>query len=401
MNHVYFTNRRLGRFRPKALKCLAFCGSLLLIFVFLISPASAEAVSSTTWAKDGQSFVELIQLEGYADTSVADKVNQAIRQAAQPYLDSLTVLDSGVAGSLKSSMHSWMFKSGNGHDLLSVLLTAEGRMPSGRTGFVQLPMMFDLSDGSTVEQDKLFTDPEAARAWIEQNLEDIFAQDLSNYLDLEALTPAPMDRLLLTDTGLSLYYPEGSLSWLSGRSASISYLLHELQPLLNLEEGSFLHALGFQNRLNTTDETAQLVETSAKEGRLPGLAVSLGEELNKVIEAHRLLHDPEGFPEGQKYQLEDDAYRGTLILSRDEQTVSGILSRRCNLFGLITGQTTGEQAEAALGQPFVSLPLSQAAAALYGQQEGRMSTYLFEQHELRLLFDSLDILQAIWLNIIK
>lgn len=371
------------------------------MFANLSRPALAEAVSSTTWAKDGQSYVELTQLEGHANAEVADKVNQAIRQAVQPYLDSLTVLDSGVAGSLQLNIRSWMFKSVDGHDLLSILLTAQGRMPSGRTGFVQLPMMFDLSDGSAVGQDKLFTDPEAARAWIEQNLEDIFAQDLSNYLDLEALTPAPMDRLLLTDTGLSLYYPEGSLSWLSGRSASITYLLHELQPLLNLEEGSFLHALGFHNRLTVSGETAQLVQAAAKEGRFPGLAVSLGEELDKSIEEHRLLHDPEGFPEGQKYQLEDDAFRGTVILSRDEQSVSGILSRRCNLFGLITAQTTAEQAEAALGQPFISLPLSQAAAALYGQQEGKMNTYLFEQHELRLLFDSQDILQAFWLNIIK
>jgi len=72
-----------------------------------------------------------------------------------------------------------------------------------------------------------------------------------------------------------------------------------------------------------------------------------------------------------------------------------------NLSGLITGASTQADALLALGQPAVSLPLGEDAAALYGLPEGNMDIYPFEPNELRLVYDQEDQLIAIWMQTIK
>ncbi|NLX83780.1 MAG: hypothetical protein GXZ04_08245 [Clostridiales bacterium] len=362
--------------------------------------AFAEAAQQITWTKDEQSFIELPRLDGLSNAFVADSINKAIQDAAQQHLNTLLILDAGTEGNLKVTQQNWLMKASNGHDLFSVLLTAQGRMPNGRLGYQTIPLMFDLANGQPVGAKDIFLDEAKAREWIEDNLEEVFSQDLSNYLDVEALRPAPLDRLLVTDTGIGLYYPENSMSWLSGRSASIYYLYHELEPLLNLTEGSLLNALQVPALLKPNEQKIEdQIQEAVRIGYLPGLPVKLGDSLEQVISQHSLLHDPEGFPDGEKYQLEDDLFRGTVLLSRDGETISGIISQRMNLFGLITGQwATQEDTDNALSSPFITLPLTKEGAALYGLQEGIMSTYLLDQHELRLVFGGDGWLNTIWLQ---
>ncbi|NLE69441.1 MAG: hypothetical protein GX611_04545 [Clostridiales bacterium] len=376
----------------------------LLILVLLAPAASAttsKAVIDMVSKTAGDSSLNYPEITGMDNSFVQDQINQAIVEHITPHLNTFTVLQSGTPGQLVLSGEAFILPSTDGHDLLSILFTAEGRMPNGRTGYQQLPLQFDLANGQEVTADQLFTNKEEARTHLEDLVDALFMDDLSNYLDLSALRPLPLERLLIDATGISFFYPEDSLTWLSGRPASFHFLFHEIQDLMNLEEGSFLHSLGVLNRMHTNEHTGKAIEEAARSGKLPGLAVTLGEKLETAIKRHSLLYDPEGFADGEKYQLEDDRFRGSVLISFDRDTIAGVLSRRMNLSGLITGASTQADALLALGQPAVSLPLGEDAAALYGLPEGNMDIYPFEPNELRLVYDQEDQLIAIWMQTIK
>lgn len=368
------------------------------LLALLLPSAMAGELLTTISQASGDSLLEYPQLTSLPNSFVQDSVNQAIKEAVAPHENTFLVLQAGAEGSLRVTSRYHVLSAADSHDLLSLLITAQGRMPTGRPGFEYLPLMFDLANGQPITAAEVFADPAATQAWLEEEADARLGENLSVYLDLQALRPLPLERLLVHPAGISFYYPEGTFTWLSGRSASLHYLFHEIQPLLNLEEGSLLHSLGVNTLLTPGGQTAVLLEETVTSGCLPGLDACLGEPVEDAVARLKLLHDPEGHPEGQQYQMEDDSFRGSLLLSSDGQTVDGILSRRMNLFGLITGQANRETAQAALGQPFASLPLPASAAQLYGLEEGQMDAYLYEGHELRLYYDTNDLLYAVWLK---
>jgi hypothetical protein len=307
-------------------------------------------------------------------------------------------LSSGVPGSLQAEGTAEIFPSIDGHDLLSVLIDIKGRLPSGRSGQSYIPLMFDLADGCRVSFESLFSDEAAARVFIEELSFDVFSEDLSNYLNIDDLFPFPLDRVLVRETGLSFYYPENSLTWLSGRSASIHYLYHELESVLDFSEGSLLYDLGITELLSIQADSAEKIRNAAKSGSLPGIDARLGESIEGLTKRHHLKFDPEGFPEGELYQLENDIYRGTILLSEDGNRVSGILSRRINMFGLIAGRTDRAETLSVMGTPSTTLPFESAAADAYGLPEGELVGFLFGDNELRLYFDLDGLLNAVWLR---
>lgn len=375
-----------------------FAGVLTLLILNTALPSLANTQLNMVREEAGDSFVEYPQLAGMDNVFVRDAVNTAMKSAVEQHLNTLGILQAGTAGSLQVSSQAMIWPSSDGHDLLAVLLTAQGRMPNGRLGFQQIPLQFDLANAQPVGPEAVFSNPPDAKVWIENYLQEEFADALSNYLDLDAITPFPLERLLITKTGITFFYPENSLTWLSGRSASIRFLFHELESSLNMKEGSCLDNLGIPDLLSVTNKTAQQIMDTAVQGSLPGLDASLGDLLVEVIERNKLQYDPEGFPDGEKYQLEDDRYRGTVLISRDNEQVYGILSSRMNLYGLITGRTEKEEAVEILGQPVASIPMDFAAAGLYGLPEGTLDSYLLGQNELRLYYTQEEILHSIWLQ---
>ena len=375
-----------------------FAGVLALLILNTASPSLANIQLDMKMEEAGDSFVEYPQLAGMDNAFVRDAVNTAMKSAVEQHLNTLGILQAGTAGSLQVSSQAMIWPSSDGHDLLTVLLTAHGRMPNGRLGFQQIPLQFDLANAQPVGPEAVFTNPPDAKAWIENYLQEEFADALSNYLDLDAITPFPLERLLITKTGITFFYLENTLTWLSGRSASIHFLFHELENSLNMQEGSYLDNLGIPDLLAVSNETAQQIMDTVVQGSLTGLDASLGDLLVEVIERNKLQYDPEGFPDGEKYQLEDDRYRGTVLISRDSEQVYGMLSSRINLYGLITGRTKKEEAVEVLGQPVASIPMDFAAAGLYGFPEGTLDSYLFGQNELRLYYTQEEILHSIWLQ---
>ena len=332
------------------------------------------------------------------NTFVQDTINAAVFEKAQPHLNTLMVLQSGVEGELKAESQARIFTHKNGQDVLAVLLVAEGRMPNGRGGYQANPMMFSLADGQFIPVEKIFSDAEEARAEIEEELDRAFADELSNYLDISALAPFPVENYLLTETGITFYYPENTLTWLSGRGASIAFLYHEIISMLDLKESSLLSGLDIWALKSDVEGAPELIRQAVGEGSLPGLDVRLGDEIESAITKNKLQYDPEGFPTGEKYQLEDDRYRGSKVIANDDGLVTALISTRMNLFGLITGECSREEAETLLGSPLAALTMDDSAAKLYSLPQGTLLTYRISGNDLKLYFDQTNLLHAVWLE---
>ena len=371
---------------------------LVCALAFSVPAWGADSLVSVSLQREevGESYIEIpvISLE---NTFVADTVNRAVIDALTGHMNTLALLKTGVTGKLVVTARTEILPAFNGHDVYSVLLSAQGRMPNGRLGHQHTPLQFDLANGQPLMLEMLFRDPKQASEWLENTVFEALSTDLSNYLDLDSLRPFPAERFLLSSSGISFYYPEESLTWLSGKSASIHLHYYEMEDILNLDDSALLTSLGVSSRLQPGTDSQSAIQADITAGRLPGLDAVLGESMAGLIERNALQYDPEGFPEGQSYQLEDDSYRGTLALSLDGQTLSGLLSRRMNLHGLITGRTTREQTLAVLEQPTASLDMPAAAAELYGLEAGMMDIYPMQKNELRLYYDSNMVLSAVWL----
>lgn len=374
--------------------------ALFLTIFLLVSSEFARAETTINLIRQGSdsSFVNYPQISGMDNAFVQDTINAAIHEKVQPHLNTLTVLQAGTAGELKVDCQTKVFTHEKGRNVLAVLLIAEGRMPNGRSGYQTNPMMFSLADGQIIPAEKIFSDVEEARAEIEEELNGAFADELSNYLDISALSPFPIENYLLTDTGITFYYPDNTLTWLSGRGASIAFLYHEIIHLLDLNENSLLSGLDTWALKSDVEGAPELIRQAVGGGSLPGLDVRLGDELESAITKNKLQYDPESFPTGEKYQLEDDRYRGTKVIANDEGLVTALISTRMNLFGLITGESSREEAETLLGSPLAALTMDDSAAKLYSLPQGTLLTYRISGNDLKLYFDQTNFLYAVWLE---
>lgn len=375
--------------------------SILLVCLLLVYPGLATQGIELEITQFNDSKVEIPQLKGMDNSFVENTVNEAINAAAAEHLNTLSVLQAGTSGQLTVNGKYTVMTSLDGHDLLSVLLTAFGRMPTGRPGHQQIPLSFDLANGQPVTAEQIFKDLAAAQTWFEVKVAEIYEETLSNYLDIEDLKPFPLERFLIDETGLTFYYPDNTLTWLSGKTASIHFLYHEILDQLKIEESSFLGNLGVLERLKPNEQSQTRIKDIIKDGRLPGFDIRLGEKMLDIQEQFGLLYDPEGFAEGESIQLEDDRYRETLLIAYGDGLLDGILSKRMNLFGLITGLSTQDQAQSVLGEPFTSLDMTQTAAALYKLPVGIMDVYQIEEAELRMYYQEDRVLYAVWIQTIK
>ena len=379
-----------------------FLFTLTLILAASVFPGAAQGEGSVDMVSVSQNGGEVSypQLRGFANTFVQDTVNQAILTEGdvQSCLNTLKTFTEAAPGSLKVSSSAQILKSAAGQDLLAVLIEAEGSLSFGPPSHRYTPLMFSLATGQRISCDQIFADCGQAKDAIEETLEERLGESLSNYLDASELFPFPLERFLLTETGVSFFYPEKSMVWLSGKSAFIHFLYGEIDGLLNTAPDSPLTGLSLYAGLSLGGHTRGDIEKAVSLGQLPGLPVKLGDAMNAVLEDFPLQHDPEGFASGQKYQLEDDRFRGTWLLSGDGQTVSGLFSRRVNLYGLITGKASLDMIKSALGEPASAVSLGFEAAQLYGVPAGTMLEYAFDGASLKLFVDEEQALSAVWLD---
>ena len=162
-----------------------------------------------------QNILDIEAALAAADAELEEQINDRIQQdnGIRDYLARAAQLISG--GSLKTE---WTGGIAEG-DLFICTVSAEGALETTRPTQVLTASNIDLRDGHEIGLGELFTDEAAAREMIESYLEDEVAPELSAHLEAGELLPLP-EKFWLESTGLSLLYPVGRLSTLSGRAAS-------------------------------------------------------------------------------------------------------------------------------------------------------------------------------------
>ena len=115
--------------------------------------------------------------------------------------------------------------------------------------------------------------------------------------------------------------------------------------------------------------------------------------MTAVVDAYRQLTDPDYYPGGRFFHLEDPAFRDIYVMTDaltsgyESSQVNGIWAYRMNLYGICVGKTTMEQWREALGQPESSVTMDDAAAYEYWMVAGISDYYTMGAYKLRLHAD--------------
>lgn len=372
--------------------------SVLLVLCFLL-PVHAEVTVAYERREQHGAVVIIPELSGMVNTFVQDRINQAIfdRGDYAVLLANLAAVTAQGGGAVNADAQAYILPGQEGQDVLAVRMEATGKVGPGRPSHRVRGLMVQLSTGEEVTAEDIFLDLSQAEEAIAGIVEQEITSDISAYLNPDAFFPLPMDNMLLDATGISLFYEADQLSLLSGRSGSLHLHYDEVLPLLNMQEGSVLWQLNTAAKVKPGEATAASIEEDAVAGRLPGIPVTLGQSAQDVFNGFPRASDSMSFPGALRYQLEDDRFRGTYIIM-DAGSVTGIITRRMNLHGLILGQASGAEVQNTLGEPFSALFLDAPAAEQYGLPTGVLKEYRYDARVLRMLFDEADILAALWLS---
>lgn len=376
----------------------------LLCCLTTICPALAETAAPaapTVKAVEtvlGDNRVAYPQLEGLADEEIQRAINDDIVASADisGYLVTLATLQKDGWG-LNVSYESALMG-----DVFSVALSARGQMQNGRYGQVYTALGYDLTTGKRLTADDLFSDTDAAVAWMGEELQDTLSEELSGYLENSALSPLPKDNFFLDESGVTFYYPYSQFSYLSEYSGSCQFFYYELEDFLRWNEGDALWRAGV--RPAAVENAAQSIRQQLEKGELPFLKVRIGDEMTDVVNRYRLLRDPDQYPGGKYYALEAPQFRRVLILSDalqkgyEHSQVQGLKTERMNLFGIQTGKTTQAQWRAVLGQPQSTVDVNAETAYDYGLTAGQSDYYPMGSYRLRLHADESGVLQTILLS---
>ena len=129
----------------------------------------------------------------------------------------------------------------------------------------------------------------------------------------------------------------------------------------------------------------------------------MGQNMQEIADAYRLLRTPDEFPGGRYFLMEHPAFRSVLVISDSLQAeyaasvVEGIQLRRGGLHGLLIGKTLQQEWRELLGEPESSLDMTESMAYDYGLCEGSYDVYHYGANELRLYADTDGALYAIQL----
>jgi len=326
-----------------------------------------------------------------AFAAALESVNQAIREKAHidEYLQLLIAIQEGATGlqmDYQMGMGSY-YAANEGPKIygryVSILFSAEGRMLSGRPSQVYYPMTFDLLTGNEITFEKVFSDSDGARAFIEKTLEEEVEPTLSTYLENNQLFPVPFDRFWLDSFGhVNFYYENSQLSFLSGRSGGVSFRYSELSDYLDLTDDGVVPQLSYLSVQSSKsfEQRGQDVLQYLAGGSLvfdgEG-GIFLSEEVSMALEDRPAAADSGYYPGGAYFEVEAPLYRGTLILTDEsEETVTGMLSSRCDLYDLQTGKTTLQDAIRFLGrEPDTQMQMDEGMAEAYLVCPGTAAVY--------------------------
>lgn len=374
--------------------------SLLLMLTMALSPATLAEQTGPALVDGGlelaDSSVHYPQLTGMADEALQQLLNDRILEAGdiENRLTRLALL-------MQSPVSMQVtYRATLAGDVLSCVFSALGAVTDERATHVWSAVNVDLTDGSDIAFDRLFTDEESLRRDLEEYLDYGVGPELSAHLRNSELTPVP-EVFGLTETGLTLYYPMERLSTLSDRAGAVTILWYELADHLRLEDGDVLTRIGARDMLTPAPDSGEKIRAVLESGTIPGVPVTLGGSVQEATDTYRMLTDPDLYQDGRMFALEDAAFRQVWLLTDaltektwDKSVIKGLRADRFNLWGLYPGLDR-QAVEAMLGQPDTVLTLDADMADAYRLVPGDSLYYNYTGVQLRLHFDAEGLLTSL------
>ena len=376
----------------------------LLILALSLTPALAEEeAAALTLTRQGlalgEGWVYYPQVEGMTDEALLQTVNDALLQAldAQGLLTRLALTMQNPTP-LRADYTAFLAE-----DVLSVVMEVSGPVADERTTHQWRTVNIDLRTGQAIALDDLFTDAQAARAWLCDELEWELAPALSAHLRNNQLVPLP-EGFGLSDSGLTLYYGIDQLCTLGDRAGTVHIRWSRLRPWLDASAEGLPGRVGALRMIALDGESPERIRQAVADGSLPGIPAVLGEKVQTCIDRYGLLIDPDLYEDGRLFQLQDGAFRDAYLLSDrlsskwEESVVQGIRSDRLDLFGLCTGETRREAWLSLLGEPDATVTLDAERADSYRMVPGTSDYYQLGDVRLRLHADEEGVLTSIILT---
>ena len=376
----------------------------LLILALSLTPALAEEeAAALTLTRQGlalgEGWVYYPQVEGMADEALLQTVNDALLQAldAQGLLTRLALTMQSPTP-LRADYTVFLAE-----DVLSVVMEVSGPVADERTTHQWRTVNIDLRTGQAITLDDLFTDAQAARAWLCDELEWELAPALSAHLRNNQLVPLP-ESFGLSDSGLTLYYHIDQLCTLGDRAGTVHIQWSLLRQWLDASAEGLPGRIGALSMITLDEGSAERIRQAVANGSLPGIPAVLGEKVQTCIDTYGLLIDPDLYEDGRLFQLQDGAFRDAYLLSDrisstwEESVVQGIRSDRLDLFGLCTGETRREAWLSLLGEPDATVTLNAERADSYRMAPGTSDYYQLGDVRLRLHADEEGVLTSIILT---
>lgn len=383
----------------------------LICVLFLLTPAAATVSQRAAEAEEnarvtevatasGDNYVRYPQLEGMDNLPAQQAINDEIvnlAKIAQRLITLSTLQASGA--SLQVDYTAYLH-----NQLFSVVISAKGMMETMRNGHAYTALAYDLNTGKRLQLSDLFSDADAATAWMEDQLLSGYVDELSSYMEYAELTPLPAEAFSFDENGITFWYPYKQFALLSGYSGAAQFQYGELQELLIADEGAVPARLGALLPQYTDALISEAIQTIAAQGTLPYVSVHLGDPIPDLIARYRLVRTPDQYPGGRYFQLEAPQFRQVLVLtdaltnSYDSSVTQGILATRMNLYGVQTGVTPRSRWRQILGEPAATVDLDSSVATDYGLPAGTADYYTISDRQLMLYADSNDVLYAVRLT---
>lgn len=233
----------------------------------------------------------------------------------------------------------------------SMGLLWQGEQADGREGCMGAGLTVDLETGGEILLGDLFTDSAAAVAAMEEIIADDVLDSMSDYMEYTDLLPMPTDNYSLSETGLTVYWPEDRYRYFDGTSGSVTFYWHELADYI--AQGSPVYALAHPD---VPYNRGPVEEASMASGLGTCHDLKLGEPLWHIA-AWYPLADPDYTTDALVFPLERE--RGYAVeipkyaeTQEDETPVSALRASNISIGGLLTtGKTTEAEIIALLGEP--------------------------------------------------
>ena len=371
-------------------RILSLCLLLMLTFTLSLAEAPVPTVNDMGLELMG-SAVHYPQLTGL-DPAVQTAVNTAIMEKGH-INDRLSRMAALLSAPVKLNVSYTYTLQGN---VFSCAILADGAVETSRATQVWSAVNFNLSTGQEITFADLFTDADAATAFIESYLNEQVVPELSAHLPAGTLTPIP-ETFTISPTGLTLYYDVNAFRTLSDRAGTVTILWSELPADMLALPLTQTH-LVFPG-----DAPAVLIDT-LQSGSFIGIPAAIGQPMQELIDRYKLLTDPDIYEGGRMIALEDGAFRNVWLLTDalteefDQSVVQGIRADRLNFYGLCTGDTTIDWWREVLGKPDNTLTVDEARAESWRIVPGTSDYYTFGDYRLRLHADESGVLRSVFLT---